>query len=55
MEQSRNAYSVLVGKSEGKSIYVRPKRRWEDSIKMDLNEVDCVPGDCIDLPEDRDQ
>ena len=55
MEQSRNAYRVLVGKLEEKRPLGRPRRRWEDNIKMDLREVGCNPGDWIDLAEDRDQ
>ena len=55
MEQSRNAYRVLVEKPEGKRPLRRPRRRWEDNIKMDLREVDCDPGEWIDLAEDRDQ
>ena len=55
MEQSRNAYRVLVGKPEGKRSLGRPRRRWEDNIKMNLKEVVCDPGDWIDLAEDRDQ
>ena len=55
MEQSRNAYRVLVGKPEGKRSLGRPRRRWEDSIKIDLREVGCDPGEWIDLAEDRDQ
>ena len=55
MEQSRNAYRVLVGKREGKRLLGRPRRRWEDNIKMNLREVGCDPGDWIDLAEDRDQ
>ena len=55
MEQSRNAYRVSVGKPEGKKPLERPRRRWEDNIKMDLREVDCVPGDWIAPAEDRDQ
>ena len=39
MEQSRNAYRVLMGKPESK----RPRCRWEDNIKMDLREVGCDP------------
>ena len=42
-------------KSEGKRILERPRRRWEDSIKMDLREVVCDLGDWIVLAEDRDQ
>ena len=55
MEQSRNAYGVLVGKPEGKKPLGRPRRRWEDNIKTDLREVGCDPGEWIDLAEDRDQ
>ena len=38
MEQSRNAYRVLVGKPDRKRPFGRPRRRWEDNIKMDLRE-----------------
>ena len=55
MEQSRNAYRVVVGKPEGKRLLGRPRRRWEGNIKMDLRDVDCDPGELIDLAEDRDQ
>ena len=55
MEQSRNAYRVSVGKPEGKRPLGRPRRRWEDNIKMDLREVGCDPEDCIALAEDWDQ
>ena len=46
MEQTRNACRVLVGKPEGKRPLGTPRHRWEDSIKMNLREVDCDPGDC---------
>ena len=55
MEQSRNAYGVLVVKPEGKRPLGRPRRRWENNIRMDLREVACDPGEWIDLAEDRDQ
>ena len=55
MDQSRSAYRVLVGKPEGKRPLGRPRRRWEDNIKMDLREVGCIPGEWIDLAEYRDQ
>ena len=42
MKLSRNAFRVLVGKPEGKRPLGRPRRRWEDNIKMDLREVGCV-------------
>ena len=47
MQQSRNAYRVLVGKTEGKRPLGRPRRRWEVNIKMDLREVGCDPGEWI--------
>ena len=55
MEQSRNAYRVLVRKPEGKRPLRRPRRQWEEHIKMDLREVGCGPGEWIDLVEVRDQ
>ena len=55
MEQSRNAYRVLVGKPEGKRPLGRPRSRWEDKIKMDLREVGCDAGDWIALAKDREQ
>ena len=55
MEQSRNAYRVLVGKPDGKRPLGRPRRRREDNIRMDLREVGSDPGEWIDLAEDRDQ
>ena len=54
MEQSRNTYRVLGGKSEGKRHLGRPRHRWQDNIKMDLREVGCDPGDWINLAEDRE-
>ena len=53
LESSRNAYRVLLRKHEGKRPLGRPRRRWEDNIKMDLRKVGCVPGDWIALVEDR--
>ena len=41
MGERRGVYRALVGKPEGKSPLGRPKRRWEDNIKMDLQEVGC--------------
>jgi hypothetical protein len=40
MGEERNVYRVLVGKREGKRTLERPRRRWEDGIKMDLREID---------------
>ena len=53
MDQSTNAYRVLVGKPEGNRSLGRPIRRWENNIKMDLGEVGCDPRDWINLAEDR--
>ena len=53
MEQSRNAYRVLVGKPERKRPLGRPRSRWDDNIKMDLREVGCDPRDWIALAGDR--
>ena len=50
-----SAYRVLVGKPEGKRRLGRPRRRWEDNIKIDLQEVGCGGLDCIDLARDRDR
>ena len=44
-----------MGKSEGKRPLGRPRRRWEDNIKMNLSEVGCDPIGWIALAEDRDQ
>ena len=55
MEQSRNAYRVLIGIPEGKRPLGRPRSRWKDDIKMDLREVGCNPRDWTDLTQDRDQ
>jgi hypothetical protein len=45
----------LVGKPEGKRPYGRPKRRWEDNIKMNLQEVGCGSVDWIELAQDMDR
>ena len=46
-------HKVLVGKPEGKRPLGRPRRRWEDNIKMDLEEVGVGGGDWMDLAQDR--
>jgi len=55
MGQGRGVYRVLVGKSEGKRPMGRPRRRWEDNIKMDLQEVGGDFGDWMELAQDRDR
>jgi hypothetical protein len=51
----RGIYRVLVGKSQGKRPFGRPRRRWEDNIKMDLQKVGCGGMDWIELAHDRDR
>jgi len=51
----RVVYRVLVGKPEGKRPLGRPRLRWEDNIKMDLQEVGCGGVDCIALAQARDR
>ena len=48
-------YRVLVGKPEGRRPLVRPRRRWEDNIRMDLREVECRCVDWMELAQDRDR
>ena len=55
MGEEREAYRVLVGKPEGKRPLGRPRRRWEDNIRMDLEEVECGYVDWIGLAQDRDR
>jgi hypothetical protein len=54
MRESRGVYRDLVGKPEGRRPLGRPRRRWEDNIKMDLQEVGCGDMDWIDMAQDRD-
>jgi hypothetical protein len=55
MGKERCVYRVLVGKPEGKRPLGRPRLRWEDNIRMDLQEVGCGRMDWIGLAEDRDR
>ena len=48
-------YRVLVGKPEGKRLLGRPRLRWEDNIKMDLQEVGGACGDWMEFAQDRDR
>ena len=53
-EEGRGVHRVLVGKPEGKRPLGRPRRRWEDNIKMDLQEVGRSCGDWTESAQDRD-
>ena len=55
MGERRGIYRVLMWKSEGKRPLGRPKRRWEDNIKMDLQEVGCGGMDWNEVALDRDR
>ena len=54
MGEGRGVHRVLVGKPEGKRPLGRPRHRWEDNIKMDLQEVG-GGGDWMELAQDRDR
>ena len=55
MGEERGVYRVLVGEPEGKRPLGRPRRRWVDNIRMDLQEVGCGYVDWIGLAQDRDR
>ena len=54
MGEGRGVYRVLIGKPEGKRPLGRPRCRWEDNIKMDLQELGGTCGDWMELAQDRD-
>jgi hypothetical protein len=53
--EGKVVHRVLVGIPEGKRPMGRPRRRWEDNFKMDLQEVGGSCGDCMELAQDRDR
>jgi len=55
MDERRGLNRVLVGRPEGNSPLGRPRRRWKDNIKTDLQEVGCGGMDWIDLAQDREK
>jgi hypothetical protein len=55
MGEDRGVHRVLVGRPEGKRPLGRPRRRWEDNIKMDFQEVRGGSGDWMELAQDRDR
>jgi hypothetical protein len=54
MGEGRGVHRVLMGKLEGKRPLGRPRRRWDDNIKMDLQEVGRGCGNWMELSQDRD-
>ena len=54
MEEGRGVHRVFVGKPEGKKPVGRPRRRWENNIKIGLEEVGMGCGDWMELAQDRD-
>jgi hypothetical protein len=55
IRQGRGVYRVLVGRTEGKRPLGRPRRRWDDNIKMDLREIGIDGANWIRLAQDRVQ
>jgi len=55
MGEVRGVHRFLMGKPEGKGPLWRPRRRWEDNIKMDLQDVEGGCGDWVELAEDKEK
>ena len=55
MGETKGGYSILVGKSEGKRPLGRPRRRWDDNIEFDLQEVGWGSMDWVDLAQDGER
>ena len=53
MEEGRSAFKILTGKPTGKRTLGRPRRRWEDNIRMDLEEIGINAGNWVDSAQDR--
>ena len=54
MEEGRKAFKILTGKHTGKRPLRRPRRRWEDNIRMDLEEIGINAGNWVIRAQDRD-
>ena len=54
MEEGGSAFKILTGKPTGKRPLGRPSRRWEDNIRMDLEEIGMNAGNWVDSAQDRD-
>ena len=53
MEKGRSAFKILTGKPTGKRPLGRPRRRWEDNIRMDLEEIGINVGNWVDSAQER--
>ena len=53
MEESRTVFKILTGKPTGKRPLGRPRRRWEDNIRMDFKDIGINAGNWVDLAQDR--
>ena len=53
MEEGRSAFKILTGKPTGKRLLGSPRRRWEDNIRMDLEEIGISAGNWVDSAQDR--
>ena len=53
MEEGRSAFKILTGKPTGKRLLGRPRRRWKDNIRMDLEEIGINAGNWVDSAQDR--
>ena len=54
MEEGRSSFKISTGKPTGNMPLRRPRRRWEDNIRMDLEEIVINAGNWVDWPQDRD-
>ena len=54
MEEGRSAFNILTGKPTGKRPLGRPRRRWEDNIGIDFEEIGINAGNLVDSAQDRD-
>ena len=54
MEEGRSTFKILIGKPTGKRPLGMPRRRWEDDIRMDLEEIGINAGNWVDSAQDRD-
>ena len=54
MEEGRSAFKILTGKPTGKRSFGRPRRRWKDNIRMDLEEIGINARNWVDWAQDRD-